>query len=146
MKACKRCGVKHSTSPRTRYCKRCQEENHRDAARRHNRARFQCGIRPRARAIDWKRADGLIRQGVPDVRIAEICGCSAWSIYNRRRVGVPPATAPRERICNEATSSMRRDRYDNFHRYMLANPVYFEDVFRVPCNPANVAAEWRRLA
>lgn len=67
------------------FCQSCRDENHRKYSREYQTRMFGSGKRPKARHIDWGKADDLLRQGVPDSEIADQLKCSTWSIWNRRK-------------------------------------------------------------
>ncbi len=68
-----------------KYCPECKIKARREASRRHrekNRVNKPC--KPRCYRIDWEKADSMIKQGKGSAEIAKACGCSMWSIQNRR--------------------------------------------------------------
>lgn len=67
------------------FCQSCRDTNHRKYSREYQARMFGSGKRPKARHIDWDKADELLRQGMPDADVADACKCSTWSIWNRRK-------------------------------------------------------------
>lgn len=43
------------------------------------------------------------------------------------------------------TAYLDRSKFKNWQRYMLSNPVYFEDIFRKECTISNVAYEFKMI-
>ena len=43
------------------------------------------------------------------------------------------------------TVSLDRNKWANFKKYMLANPIYFEDIFRRPCTKESITEEYNAM-
>lgn len=43
------------------------------------------------------------------------------------------------------TAYLDRNKWANFKKYMLSNPIYFEDIFRRPCTKENITEEYNLM-
>ena len=150
---CVRCPAEFERRGPQKYCPACQVE-----IKREWKARWRANRLADRRAVDrpgrpsktgkrknlfvnWEVGDRMILAGDDLAVIADTLRVSIHTVYGRRL-----KLWGWERVCNEAAAGIDRGRGLAWRKWMLANPVYFEDVFRVPCTAETVAAEWRKLA
>lgn len=159
---CVRCPAEFERRGPQKYCPACQVEIKREwkARWRANRLADRRAVdrpgRPRKTGkrknlfVNWEVGDRMILAGDDLAVIADTLRVSIHTVYGRRlklrRWDAPGKPAVRERICNESACSIDRGRGIAWRKWMLANPVYFEDIFHVPCTAETVAAEWRILS